>query len=58
VPLTTVLQSRLYRKITGLVLPGDFLPVNIIEAVAFDDLRDDLTRLEELVFSTGKRAKA
>ncbi|MEQ5013351.1 hypothetical protein ABN122_06960 [Enterobacter cloacae] len=51
-------SRTLYRKIAGFVLPGHLLPVDIIKPVAFDDLRDDFARLEELEFSTCKRAQA
>ncbi|SAA72253.1 Uncharacterised protein [Enterobacter hormaechei] len=51
-------SRALYREIAGFVLPGDLLPVNVIEAVSLDDLRDYFARLEELEFGTGQRTQA
>ncbi|SAJ31839.1 Uncharacterised protein [Enterobacter cloacae] len=46
------------REVAGFVLSWNLLPVDVIESVALDNLRDDLTRLEELEFCTCQRAEA
>ena len=49
-----VSRCCLHRKVAGLVLPGNLLPVNVIKAISLDDLGDDHTRRIELEFSTSQ----
>jgi hypothetical protein len=58
VPLTTVVAVAVSTGNRWLRSARDLLPVDVIEPVALDDLRDDFARLEELEFSTGQRAQA
>ncbi|VAG98425.1 Uncharacterised protein [Enterobacter hormaechei] len=51
-------SGALYREIAGFVLPRHLLPVDVIEPVSLDDLRDNFARLEELEFSTSQRTQA
>lgn len=53
-----VCRCCFYREVAGFVLPGDLLPVDVIEPVSLDDLRDNFSWLEELEFGTGQRAQA
>ena len=45
------------REVAGFVLPGDLLPVDVIEPVSLDNLRDYFARLEELELGAGQRAQ-
>ncbi|CAM4025239.1 Uncharacterised protein [Enterobacter cloacae] len=49
-----ICRRRLYRKITRFVLPWYFLPVDVIEPVALNDLRNNFAWLEELEFGTSQ----